>query len=148
MRRECRERFHRHSGLTIPTCIMARASRTCCGACLDRKLAVSFLWRLWRGNVPGIPGACTTRNFTYLVRGPWVGRSFSLIVTFYCDMTTYLAEWLSNVWYILNDIYTRSILTYFSSCYFFKSFYIHFFIVVWYHHIASQLIATNMGYNS
>ena len=23
-----------------------------------------------RGNVPGIPGACTTRNFTYLARGP------------------------------------------------------------------------------
>ena len=29
---------------------------------------------LFRGggeNVPGIPGACATRNFTYLVRGPW-----------------------------------------------------------------------------
>ena len=25
-------------------------------------------------NVPGIPGACATRNFTYLVRGPWCGR--------------------------------------------------------------------------
>ena len=25
----------------------------------------------WRGNVPGIPGACATRNFTYLARGPW-----------------------------------------------------------------------------
>ena len=24
----------------------------------------------WRGKLPGIPGACTTRNFTYLVRGP------------------------------------------------------------------------------
>ena len=23
-------------------------------------------------NVPGIPGACATRNFTYLVRGPWI----------------------------------------------------------------------------
>ena len=23
------------------------------------------------GNVPGIPGACATCNFTYLVRGPW-----------------------------------------------------------------------------
>ena len=22
-------------------------------------------------NVPGIPGACATRNFTYLARGPW-----------------------------------------------------------------------------
>ena len=23
-------------------------------------------------NVPGIPSACTTRNFTYLARGPWL----------------------------------------------------------------------------
>ena len=23
-------------------------------------------------NVPGIPGACTIRNFTYLVKGPWL----------------------------------------------------------------------------
>ena len=31
----------------------------------------SFLWSRWRGkNVLGAPGACTTRNFTYLVRGP------------------------------------------------------------------------------
>ena len=27
--------------------------------------------RSGRENVPGIPGACTTHNFTYLVRGPW-----------------------------------------------------------------------------
>ena len=25
-----------------------------------------------RENVPGIPGACATRNFTYLARGPWI----------------------------------------------------------------------------
>ena len=29
------------------------------------------LTRGGRENVPGIPGACTTRNFTYLARGPW-----------------------------------------------------------------------------
>ena len=28
-------------------------------------------------NVPGIPGACATRNFTYLVRGPWLGASLT-----------------------------------------------------------------------
>ena len=26
-------------------------------------------------NVPGIPGACAARNFTYLARGPWDGIS-------------------------------------------------------------------------
>ena len=36
MRRECGERFPRHRGLAIPTCIMARASRTCRDACRDR----------------------------------------------------------------------------------------------------------------
>ena len=28
----------------------------------------------WRGNVPGIPGACAIRNFTYLVRAPYYHR--------------------------------------------------------------------------
>ena len=36
MRRECRERFPRHRGSAIPTCISARASRTCRDACRDR----------------------------------------------------------------------------------------------------------------
>ena len=36
MRRECRERFPRHRGLAIPTCITARAWRTCRGSCRDR----------------------------------------------------------------------------------------------------------------
>ena len=32
-------------------------------------------------NVPGIPGACVTRNFTYLVRGPWAEEiSWDLIL--------------------------------------------------------------------
>ena len=36
MRRECRERFPRHREYAIPTCITARASRTCRDACRDR----------------------------------------------------------------------------------------------------------------
>ena len=35
MRRECRERFFRHRGLPIPTCITARAWCTCRDACRD-----------------------------------------------------------------------------------------------------------------
>ena len=69
MRRECRERFSRHRGLAIPICITARAWRTCRDACQDRWLAISFEIG-GRENVPGIPGACATRNFAYLVRGP------------------------------------------------------------------------------
>ena len=74
MRQECRERFPRHHGLAIPTCITARASRTCRDACRYRKLPVSF--EVGGGeNVPGIPGACATRNFAYLVRGPLAADS-------------------------------------------------------------------------
>ena len=83
IRRECRERFPRHRGLAIPTCITVRAWRTCRDAYRDR-LTSGFLWsRRWE-NVPGIPGACATRNFTYLARGPlqinypwstWINRS-------------------------------------------------------------------------
>ena len=70
MRWECRERFPLHRELAIPTCITARAWCTCRDACQDHKLAVSSEVGGWE-NVPGIPGACATRNCTYLARGPW-----------------------------------------------------------------------------
>ena len=38
--------------------------------CTPGSLTSGFLWSRWRENVPGIPGACATRNFTYLLRGP------------------------------------------------------------------------------
>ena len=43
--------------------------------CMPGSLTNGFLWSQWRGNVPGIPGACASRNSTYLVRGPllWMG---------------------------------------------------------------------------
>ena len=69
MRRECRERFPCQLTLAIPTCITARAWHTCRDAWQDRQLAVSF--EVSGGeNVPGIPGACATHNFTYLAWGP------------------------------------------------------------------------------
>ena len=61
--------YPHHRGLAIPTCIMARASRTCRDACWDSYLAVFFEVG-GRENVPGNPSACTTCNFTYLARGP------------------------------------------------------------------------------
>ena len=40
--------------------------------CMSGSLTSGFLWSPGDGeNVPGIPGACATGNFTYLVRGPW-----------------------------------------------------------------------------
>ena len=34
--------------------------------CMSRSLTPR-----WRENIPGIPGECANRNFTYLVGGPW-----------------------------------------------------------------------------
>ena len=73
-----------------------RAWRTCRDACRDRQPAVSF--EVGGGeNVPGIPGTCATRNFTYLIRGPWketfvaiptrLWKSFKPVFIFTVDAT-------------------------------------------------------------
>ena len=78
MRWECWERLPCHSGLAIPKRIRARAWRTCRDACRDRYLAVSL--EVGGGeNVPGIPGACATQDFAYLVRGPWLTPCWILL---------------------------------------------------------------------
>ena len=81
MCRKCRDRFPCHRGLAIPTCFTARASRTCRDACRDRQLAVSFEDGGGR-NVPGIPGAYATRNYTYLVGGPWMTSLYLWILVY------------------------------------------------------------------
>ena len=47
-------------------------------------LASSFLWSRWRGKRSGIPGACTGRNFTYLVTVPWPNTTNS-----FCSYSTH-----------------------------------------------------------
>ena len=82
MRRDCRERFPRHSWSAVLTCITARASRMCCDTYRDRQIMVSF--EVDGGeNVPSIPGACETCKCTYLVRAH--GRDF---VTLFRDNAT------------------------------------------------------------
>ena len=80
MHRECLGRIPRYRGWAIPTCITSHAW------CMPGSLTSGFLLIRWGGNVPGIPGACATRNFTYLARGP--------LQTFFTQM---------QLWYI-NDI--------------------------------------------
>ena len=70
MHRKCRERFLRHwlqrklldsdPGMHHGTCI------THVPWCMSGSLT-----RVGGENVSGIPGACATRHFAYLVRGPW-----------------------------------------------------------------------------
>ena len=43
--------------------------------CMPGSLTSCFLWSRGGENVPGIPGACATHNFTYLVRGQWTDKS-------------------------------------------------------------------------
>ena len=70
MRRVCRERFSRHrlqrKSLVSDTGIHH-------GTCVTH-VSWGMSGTLTRGagrNVPGIPGACATRNFMYLARSPW-----------------------------------------------------------------------------
>ena len=40
--------------------------------CMPGSLTIAVSFEIGGGeNVPGIPGACATGNFTYLARGPW-----------------------------------------------------------------------------
>ena len=62
MRRECRERFPHHRLQRKP---LVSDHGIHHGTCMSGSLT-----RGGRENVPGIPGACATRTFTYLARGP------------------------------------------------------------------------------
>ena len=67
MRRECRERFPRHrlqrkSFVNDPGMHHVTHVPWCMSISLTHDGGE---------NVPGIPGACATRNIAYLVRGPW-----------------------------------------------------------------------------
>ena len=42
--------------------------------CMPGSLTSGILWSRWRGNVPGIPSACATHDFTYLVRDPYTNK--------------------------------------------------------------------------
>ena len=44
-------------------------------------------------NVPGIPGACTTRNFAYLVRGPWQNSDIGIKENIHTTITCIVYPW-------------------------------------------------------
>ena len=71
MHRECSERFPRYRRLRKP---LVRDPSVHHGTCVTH-VPWCMSGSLTRGggeNVPGIPGACATSNFTYLARGPWL----------------------------------------------------------------------------
>ena len=60
-----------------------------------------------KGNVPGIPGARTTRNFTYLARGPW--PNVLETITLHSTITVTLAlQWHYSTYVKYNVIYLES----------------------------------------
>ena len=70
MRRECRERFHRHRLRRKPLVSNPGMHHDTCVIHVSWCMAGS-LSRIGGENFPGIPGECATHNFTYLARGPW-----------------------------------------------------------------------------
>ena len=71
MRRECRERFHRHRLQRKPLVSDPDMHHGTCATHVPWCMSGS-LTRDGVENIPGIPGACATPNFTYLARGPWI----------------------------------------------------------------------------
>ena len=68
MRRECRERFPRHRLQRKPLVSYFGMHHGTCVTHVPWCMSGS-LTRAGGANVPGIPSACATRNFTYLIRG-------------------------------------------------------------------------------
>ena len=71
MRWECRERFPRHR---LQRKLLVSDPGMHHGTCVTH-VPWCMSGSLTRGggeNVPGIPDACATRNFTYLARGLWI----------------------------------------------------------------------------
>ena len=69
MHRECRERFPRHRLQRKPLVSDPGMHHGTCVTHVPWCMSGSLI-RGGGENVPGIPGACATHNFTYLVRGP------------------------------------------------------------------------------
>ena len=91
MRREWRERFPRHR-LQGKTLVSDPGMHH--GTCV-RHVPWCMSGSLTRGggeNVPGIPGACATRNFTYLARGPLVSQQ-CIPNRFYTFVSTAIASY-------------------------------------------------------
>ena len=70
MHRECRERFPRHRFQRKP--LVSDPGMNHGARLMHVPWCMSGSLTSGGGeNVPGIPGACATRNFAYLVKGPW-----------------------------------------------------------------------------
>ena len=74
MRRECRERFLRHRFQRKPLVNDLNIHHGTCVTHVPWCMSGSLTHGGWKNLVPGIPWACTARNFAYLVSGPCQAR--------------------------------------------------------------------------
>ena len=105
MRRECRESFPRHRLQRKPVVSDPNIHHDTCvthvSGCMSGSLTSSD-----GENVFGIPGACATRNFPYLARGPWCYNTVitlqislpSIELATKCEISSVFCEF--NMWFI------------------------------------------------
>ena len=103
MRRECRERFPRHRLQRKPLVSDPDMHHGTCIAHVPWCMSGS-LTRDGDENVPGIPGACATHKFAYLVRGPW-GKEWNikrcvLLCAWNYKIITWVKSDLTSVWWV------------------------------------------------
>ena len=103
MRRKCRERFPDHRLQRKPLVSDPGINHGCMSGSLTRS---------GEENVPGIPGTCAARNFTYVVRGPcgawprcWKRLLVGEIVPFHKSQDTLLHPGLNDQ--IQNTLFTE-----------------------------------------
>ena len=109
MRRKCRERFPRHRLQRIPLVNDPGMHHGTCVThvpwCMSGSLNHSG-----RENVPGIPAACATRDFAYLVRGPSRHQidncNSSAIVILLVHSVTISTEWTIAVFALFMVLFT------------------------------------------
>ena len=109
MRRECRERFPRHRLQMKPRVNDPGMHHGTCVTHVPWVMSGS-LTRGGGENVPGIPGLCTTHNFTYLARGLSRGTTvFVWLTTFGTDLNENVLneipilthQWMFQLFFIL-----------------------------------------------
>ena len=103
MRRECRERFPGHRPQRKPLVSDPGMYHGTCVTHVPWCIAGS-LTRGGGEDVPGIPDACATRNFTYLVRGSKPLNSYpcNCIIPYFLAVlvTTYWNAYVQYKWYV------------------------------------------------
>ena len=118
MRRECRERF---------PCKRLQRKQQVSDPGMHHDTRVTHVpWYMWGSlnhgggeNVPSIPGACATRNFTYLARGPWKCRrlclcpdppySIKIVLFRYSCIQCILMRLSQNPWIITGRLFADDI---------------------------------------